>query len=128
MNKKSKMIWKKSCQTIITDSSYNEIDSIDLCVGKFTLKGKEFIVINGDLIKKNGYVKNDVIISSAKIGFEAKETIKKISYDKLTASPELFKKYRHIVSYSKDLDILTIQKFKGILQLKEQYNLELACD
>ena len=128
MSKKSKMIWKKSCQTILEDRSRNEVESIDLCVGKFTLKGKEFFVINGDIVKKDGYIKKDVIISTAKIGSEAKETNLTISFDKRTASPELFKKYRHIVSYAKDTDTLTIQNSEGLFRLKEKYYLEIACE
>jgi hypothetical protein len=128
MSKNSKIIWQKTCQVILEDRSHNEIESVDICLAKFSLENQKFIVINGDLIKKDGYIKKDVIISKARIGTVAQETNQTISYDLMTASPELFRRYRHIVTYSKDTENLSIQKFEGIFKLKEKYHLNLSCE
>ena len=128
MSKKAKIVWTKNCQIILEDFGSQEVESIDACFGKYKIKNKEFIVFNSNLTKRNGFVKKDSIISSALLGAHAKENEQSIAVHKKSASPELFKKYLHIIRYNKNEDILAISKYEGRVNLKKKYDLVLSCE
>lgn len=127
MGKKARLVWKKRCEVILNDTGLQSVEKIDACFGKYTIGKKEFIVFNSDLNKRQGFVKKDSIITSAMIGTHAQENEDEISVYKKSASPELLKRYLHIIRYNRHEDLLAISKYEGRLNLKKKYDLVLSC-
>jgi hypothetical protein len=127
MGKKAKLLWKKQCQTILDDVGLQAVETIDGCFGKYKLGKREFIVFNSDLQKKQGFVKKDSIITNGALGIHAQESEDEIRLNKKSASPELLKRYLHVINYNKHRDVLSISKYEGRLNLKKKYHLTLSC-
>ena len=119
--------WSKSCKSIISDSSQNEVESINLCIGEFTKKNKTFFVINGHLFKKDGFVKKDSIIVTASYGNGASISNDTVMLNKTVMSPELLKRTQYTANYDQVVQTLDIEVKKGLFSLTSFYKLHLQC-
>ena len=131
MGKNPELKWSKTCNLIVSDDSNKQVESIDACFGKYTNKGKSYIVINSDLIRKEGRFKEDTIIASFLLGDYAEENDEEITGLKSSFSPELFTSYKHTLSYDKVTEVLKIKVQQGLFRvfnLPQWYELTLQCE
>jgi len=128
MGKVDQVLWTKTCNTIVADRSNQPVEKIDLCLGKFVDNGVTYLVVNSDVVKSQGYVKKDNIITKASYKQDVLETQELIKAQVSSASPELFTRYKHTLSFDKMAQELTVKKEKGTFSLTQQFDLTLLCE
>lgn len=121
ISKKAKLLWSVNCSEILSDNSVKNVSKVNLCVGEYVLNNRKFSIVNGEVTNSKG--QKSAIITSEVNNNQTKD----IQYTKITASPELLKRYKHSVNYKNNQKELMIKKSEGLFSLSEHYDLLIIC-
>ncbi len=126
-SKNAKIVWQKKCDVLIEDSSPVKIKQATACLSELRNaypKNVKTIALSVDLIKETGLVKKAIIINYTNSAIINDEMV---MFEQVTASPEIFRRYKTTVNYDKASDVLSIKSAEGTFSLSTKFHFKMHC-